>query len=557
MLKKLSIRNFAVIDTLDLEPGPGLNIFTGETGAGKSIIISALGFLLGERSGSDILRPGAASAEVEGEFLAENLPPKLAERWSVKAGAVRIKRQADPKGRTRAAVNGAPAALAQLSELGGYLVDFHGQNEHQSLLKPETQRGLLDRYGRLEKEAKAVEEAWAAARALEDALSAVSMSEDERARLLDLYRFQLAEIESANLKEGEEEELETLWPRLKNSEKLFNLSGDAHALVDDAAGGAEKALEKLKALAAIDPTADALAARLASAAIELRDLSGELRSYGKGVHSDPGEVDRVLSRLEKFKTLKKKYGADIPAVLAKGAELRSKLGGLEDLTLDRSELEKKLAAARAGLEKLASSLHDKRVSAAAKLSAEILREAGGLGFKQVRFSVDAAYDEAAITSSGGDSVEYLFTANPGYPLRPLRYTASGGEMARIMLALKTALSRADQIGAQVFDEVDAGVGAVTGRLVGEKLARLAADKQIFCITHLPQVAAFGSAHYFVEKDVKAGVAAASVRLLGADAREREIARMLGGKRQSTDLGLKHARELLSEARKQPHAHARP
>ena len=504
MLKKLSIKNFAVIDALDLEPGPGLNIFTGETGAGKSIIISALGFLLGERSGADILRPGAASAEVEGEFLADNLPPALAERWAVKSKTLKVRRQADPKGRTRASINGAPAALAQLSEIGGYLVDFHGQNEHQSLLKPETQRDLLDRYGRLEKEVRAVAEAWAAARALEESLNAVSMSEDERARLLDLYKFQLSEIEAAGLKPGEEEELEALWPRLKNSEKLFTLSGEAHALADDASGAAEKALERLKALAAIDPTAEPLVTRMNSAAIELRDLTGELRA---------------------------------------------KADALDGLTLDRSELEQKLAAARAKLEKLALALHDRREAAAKKLSAEILKEAQGLGFKEVRFAVDAAYDENAIASFGGDSVEYLFTANPGYPLRPLRYTASGGEMARIMLALKTALSKADHIGAQVFDEVDAGVGAVTGRLVGEKLARLAADKQIFCITHLPQVAAFGSAHFFVEKDVKAGVAAAAVRRLDEPARELEIARMLGGKKQSTDLGLKHARELLAESRK--------
>lgn len=549
MLKKLSIRNFAVIDALDLAPGPGLNIFTGETGAGKSIIISALGFLLGERSGTDILRPGATSAEVEGEFEAGNLPADVTARWAIKDGSFKIRRQADPKGRTRAAINGAAATLAQLSELGSFLVDFHGQNEHQSLLKPETQRDLLDRYGKLEKDAAAVGEAWGAARALEDSLNAVSMSEDERGRLLDLYKFQLAEIESANIKEGEEEELEALWPRLKNSEKLSTLSKEAHALLDDAAGSAEKALERLKALSSLDPTGEPLTARLASAAIELRDLSGELRSYARDVHSDAGEVDRCLSRLDKFKTLKKKYGADLTAVLAKAEELRGKVNGLEDLTLDRSELESKLAAARGKLEKLAAALHGKREAAAKKLSAEIIKEADGLGFKEVRFAVDAAYDEEALTSTGGDSVEYLFTANPGYPLRPLRYTASGGEMARIMLALKTALSRADRIGSQVFDEVDAGVGAVTGRLVGEKLARLAGQKQIFCITHLPQVAAFGSAHFFVEKDVKAGVAAASVRLLDAPAREKEIARMLGGKKQSTDLGLKHARELLEESRK--------
>ena len=278
MLKRLSIKNFAVIDSLELQPGQGLNVFTGETGAGKSIIISALGFLLGERSGSDILRPGAAEAVVEGEFEADNLPAGAAERWGINGKTFKVRRQADPRGRTRAAVNGAAATLAQLSELGGYLVDFHGQNEHQSLLKPETQRDLLDRYGRLEKEVKAVGEAWAAAKSFEDALNAVSMSEDERARLLDLYKFQLNEIESANLKEGEEEELEALWPRLKNSEKLSAISGEAHGGLEDAAGAAEKALERLKALAAIDAAADPLAARMNSSVIELRDLCGELRS---------------------------------------------------------------------------------------------------------------------------------------------------------------------------------------------------------------------------------------------------------------------------------------
>jgi len=549
MLKKLLIRNFAVIESLELEPAPGLNIFTGETGAGKSIIISALGFLLGERSGSDILRPGAASAEVEGEFLAENLPDRLAERWVIKGGGVVIRRQADAKGRTKAAINGAAATLAQLSEIGGFLVDFHGQNEHQSLLRPETQRDLLDRYGKLDKEVGSVLEAWQETRSLEERLNAVSLSEAERAHLLDLYRFQLNEIETAKLKEGEEEELEALWPRLKNSEKLSSLSKEAHSMLEEASGEAEKAAEKLKSLASLDASGEVMSARLGSLAIELRDLSGELRSYSKTVHSDPSEVDRCLSRLDKFRTLKKKYGADIAAVLAKAEELRGKVSGLDDLTLDRSELDKKLAASRGRLEKLALALHEKRLAAAKKLSAEILKEAQGLGFKEVRFAVDAAYDEAAIASCGGDSVEYLFTANPGYPLRPLRYTASGGEMARIMLALKTALSRVDRIGAQVFDEVDAGVGAVTGRLVGEKLARLAAGKQIFCITHLPQVAAFGGAHFFVEKAVKNGVAAAAVSRLDHSAREREIARMLGGKKQSTELGLKHAKELLDEAGK--------
>ncbi|OGR48177.1 MAG: hypothetical protein A2X34_06895 [Elusimicrobia bacterium GWC2_51_8] len=587
MLKKLTVKNFALIEKLELEPGPGLNVFTGETGAGKSIIISALGFLLGERAGSDVVRPGAAMAEVYGEFSSAGLNRELLESFGLAGGSVvdsaigprqasvtaslnnsfagprpfealakedgfiTLKRQTDSNGRTRSFINARQVPLSRVSALGSALVDFHGQNEHQSLLKMEVQRALLDRYGRLEKQADAVREAFLEAQILRGRLEAVSMSEQERERLFDLYRFQLKEIEEAALKPGQEAELEALYPRLKNAEKLFTLSNAAHELAAGSECAAktnlEKALEKLKALGELDEGAPALAARLENTLIELGDISEELYKYSKGLDTDPARLDACLSRLEQISLLKKKYGPDENSVIAKGAELKNKIAGLEDLSLNRADAGKALEKSEALLLKLARSLHTARRGAAVKLSARTKDEAAELGFKELRFEVAVEAEEDNISSSGCDAVEYLFSANPGYPLRPLRYTASGGEMSRVMLALKTVLAAADRIGILVFDEVDTGVGAVTGRLVGQKLCRLSTGKQIFCITHLPQVAAFAEKHFIVEKTSLNKSSTVMTHALSAADRTAEIARMLGGKKQFTDLGLKHARELLAES----------
>ena len=564
MLKKLAIRNFALIEKLELEPGPGLNVFTGETGAGKSIIISALGFLLGERAGSDVVRPGAAMAEVCGEFSREGLKSEILEQYPGEdltlpkegkngpgGGSFTVKRQTDANGRTKAFINGRPVPLSRVSALGAVLVDFHGQNEHQSLLKTEVQRALLDRYGNLEKQADAVSEAYAKTQTLRGRLEAVALSENERGRLLDLYRFQLKEIEEAALKPGQEEELEALYPRLKNAEKLYTLSSAAYELAAGADGAAktnlEKALEKLKTLGGLDASAPELAARLESALIELNDIAEELYKYSQSLDTDPARLDACLSRLEKISSLKKKYGPDENAVLARADELRGKIAELENLDMDRAEAQKAFEKSEALLLKLARALHSARGAAAVKLSAGAKREAADLGFKEFRFEAAVEAEEEKISSFGIDSVEYLFSANPGYPLRPLRYTASGGEMSRVMLALKTVLAAADRIGTLVFDEVDTGVGAVTGRLVGQKLRRLSSEKQIFCITHLPQVAAFAEKHFIVEKTSLKNFAAVSARELSGNEKTAEIAGMLGGKQKSSAQALKHAAELLEES----------
>ncbi|HBE88872.1 MAG TPA: DNA repair protein RecN, partial [Elusimicrobia bacterium] len=397
-----------------------------------------------------------------------------------------------------------------------------------------------------------VGKAWEAMADAEARLGAARMSEDERERFLDLARYQLAEIEAAAVKEGEEEELQSSYPRLKNSDKIARLAGEAYdALFSDegsAVALASRAAARLAELADLDPALGSLSDTVASARISLEDAASELRSYRDSAGADPARLEEVIARLEKISALKKKYGPGLPEMNAKAEELRARIDGLENAGANEAALSAALEKARSRFEELASELHAGRLAAAKKLSKAVEAELKGLGFAQVRFSVSVEADESAPSRSGVDSVEFLFCPNPGEPPRPLRSTASGGELSRVMLGLKTVLAGADKVPVMVFDEVDTGVGAVVGRLVGEKLSRLAAGKQVFCVTHLPQVAAFGGAHFFVEKQVKGGASSVGVRLLDAAAREAEIARMLGGKRQSTDLGLKHARELLAESK---------
>ena len=553
MLKKLEIKDFAIIDRLSLEFGPGLNVFTGETGAGKSIIVEAIGFLLGERASSELVRTGALQAEVAGVFSASALPKAFLSAHGIKGKEFSVRRQLDAGGKTKGFFEGRPVTAAFLSGLGDALVDFHGQNEHQSLMRPEVQLGLLDRYGRLEKEAASYSAVFEQRRRLLERVNAVSLSEDERARLAELYRFQLKEIEAAGLKEGEEAELQALYPRLKNAQKLFTLSNQAYERLSEgeapALAAIENALKDLEALSELDGAAAPMKESLSQAVIVLKDIEDSLSRYSKSLDTDPAGLDALLSRLDKISVLKKKYGPEVSDVLKKADELTEKINGLENAAFDKKDLAAELERTEDKLNELGSALHSRRAASAKKMSAAILAEISGLGFKEVRFSVSVETEEGRFTASGMDAVEFMFSANPGYPLKPLKLTASGGEMSRVMLGLKTVLAGADDIPVLVFDEVDTGVGSTVARLLGEKLAALARSKQLFCITHMPQIAAFAGAHYYVEKNVKSGVSAIKVSKLDAEAEILEIARMLGGKARSSDLGLKHARELIKESRR--------
>ncbi len=562
MLKRLEINNFAIIDRLNLEFGPGLNVFTGETGAGKSIIVEAIGFLLGERASAELVRTGATHAEVSGVFSCGSMTGRIAALNGVKGGEFTVRRQLDSGGKTRGFFEGRPVTAAFLSGLGDALVDFHGQNEHQSLMKQEVQLALLDRYGRLEKKAAAYGAEFEHRRRLLDRKNARSLSEEERARLIDLYRFQLKEIESAGLKEGEEEELQALYPRLKNAQKLFTLANQAHEELSGgeapALAGVEKALKALENLAELDGTASAAKGELTQALITLKDVQENLYRYSRGLDTDPAGLDACLSRLDKISVLKKKYAPEVSGVLKKADELREALNGLENTSLDRQELEAELEESENLLANLGEELHAGRASAAKKISAAVLTELAFLGFGSrpsseggglgARFSVAVDTEERRFSASGMDAVEFMFSANPGHPLKPLKLTASGGEMSRVMLALKTVLAAGDDMPVLVFDEVDTGVGSTVARLLGKKLSGLAASRQLFCITHMPQIAAFAAAHYYVEKSARKGVSYIKVtRLEGADL-VMEIARLLGGRARSTELGLQHARELIKESR---------
>ncbi|MBI4801410.1 MAG: DNA repair protein RecN [Elusimicrobia bacterium] len=552
MLKRLEIRDFAIIDRLALEFGGGLNLFTGETGAGKSIIIEAIGFLLGERANSELIRTGASQAEVAGVFCVCALPKRLAAEYGLKGPEFSVKRQLDPGGRTRGFFEGRPVTAAFLSGLGDALVDFHGQNEHQSLMKPEVRRALLDRYGRLEDECAAYGSVFEERRRLLERMDSVSLSEEEKRRSLELYRFQVSEIESAALKTGEEEELSVLYPRLANAQKLFNLSGRAYELLalgeTPAVPALEKTLREAGELAKLDGTMEPVKESLSQALILLRDAGETLYRYSKNLDTDPAALDQCLSRLDKIAVLKKKYGGSAAAALEYAARLKDRITALEDSALDKKELSAGLEKAEARLLKLAEALHARRLAAAKKLSAAVLREISGLGFKEVKFAAAVEAEEGRFTSSGMDSVEFLFSANPGYPLKSLKFTASGGEMSRVMLGLKTALAASDNIPVLIFDEVDTGVGSAVGRLLGEKLSKLARAKQLFCVTHMPQIAAFSDAHFYVEKAVKNGTSAITVTRLDAGQSAAEIARMLGGRLKSSELGRKHALELIKESK---------
>lgn len=542
MLKRLSVKNFAVIDALALEPGPGLNALTGETGAGKSIVIEALGFVLGSRASADWLRAGAAKLEVEAVFARGK-------------GELLLRRELDSDGRTRAWIDGKSAPVGMLSALGDELVDFHGQHEHQTLLKPAAQLELLDAYGADDGPKNArigvlrpqVEAAYRRYLELGKQLAALDLPEEERAKLLDLCRFQVEEIESAGLKPGEEEALAAELPRLKNAEKLSQLATEAYGQLYDAEGSVQERLLKaeraLQDIVRLDPSAEEQVLALAQARVLIEEVTRRVGDYRERADVDPAELDRVLGRLDKLARLKKKYGPESEKVLEALARLKHEAAWLEDAGGKAAQVQKERERAEAELDKHSDALHKARLSAGAKLSAAVAAELQGLGMPSARLSVSVELEEGAWGPSGADRVEFLIAPNPGESLKPLKSIASGGELSRVMLALKTVLAKADRVPVLVFDEVDAGVGGAVARTVGERLAALGRGRQVLCVTHLPQVAGFAARHFHVSKSVAAGRTKAAVEQLSGDGRLKALAVMMGG-RDASAASLRHARELL-------------
>ncbi|MCX7925571.1 MAG: DNA repair protein RecN [Fimbriimonadales bacterium] len=549
MLHALHIENLAIIDRLEVNFEAGLNALTGETGAGKSILIDALSLALGERADPTLIRAGADKLRVNAVFEPPDDPElrTLLDELGVEPeeGLLYLSREVQAGGRSLARINGQPTPLNTLKAIGERLVDLHGQHEHQSLLKPSSHLEFLDRWlGEPALSLRAqVRETVQALRTAERDLQELTEREREREQMLDLYRFQVDEIRKANLQPGEEEQLETEERRLTHAEKLIALAGGAYDALMNESGAydqAANASRNLSEIARIDPSVAEWGDMLEGALAQIEEVARNLRAYAESIEYDPARLEEVIARIELIKRLKRKYGDTIDAVLRYAEDAEAKLHALETQTERREALEAQIADLQASATTLCERLSALRQSGAQRFAETVQACLRDLAMERAVFLVEVR--PKPMDTSGADSVEFLFSANPGEPPRPLSKIASGGEMSRVMLALKTALADAAPVPTLVFDEIDAGLGGRTAHAVGEKLAELAQHCQILCITHLAQIASRATHHLAIEKLTDGDATRVQIRPLEGEARVQEIARMLTG--EPTETALQHARELL-------------
>ncbi len=554
MLRELRIRNFAVIDEVRLEVEPGLTVLSGETGAGKSIVVEALSLLLGERASSDLVRQGEERALVEGSFdLASR--PELIERC-VDAGLeveddwLIVRRELQRAGRNRVWVNGSAATAGLIRELGAALVDLHGQHEHQALLGRTAQRRILDAYAGADDLAQQVETSFRQLASLRAHIELVRRRAAEALERSDYLRFKAEEIAAANLQSGEEERLTAEARRLANSEELLTLASTLHESAYEGEGSLVDQLGALRKmlddLASIDPETRSFAELYQAAVHALQELGRRLGDYRGTVEHDPDRLESVRARLDLIFRLKGKYGGSLEDVLAVGEAARAELDQLETSDAEVARLEQEAEATERDLDALAEELSGRRREAAARLREAVGRLLPELGMEGGRFEVRLTPLETT-GPSGREDVEFLVTLNPGFEPGPLARIASGGEMSRLMLALKSALVEVDDVPSLVFDEIDAGVGGEVAHRVAELLARVARRHQVFVVTHLAQIAARADSHLQVHKSLGGERPATRVTALDGDDRVRELARMLGGD-PASDVSRSHALELLGAAR---------
>lgn len=552
MLSELRIRDYAVVDDLTLTLAPGLNVLTGETGAGKSIIVGALSLLLGERASSAVVRTGADRATVEAVFDIADLPSvrdRLDELgFRADDDVLILRREVAAEGRNRAWVNGSPATAGVVGELGTALVDLHGQHEHQTLLRQREQRDILDAFAGSTGDAGAVAEAYQHLQALE----AERDAKEERRRDVesrgDFLRFQLSEIDEADLAPAEDEQLEEEAGRHEHAEELVRgTTGASEALYAGDESVSDRVADvrhALRDLARFDASLAGHADALDEAYHLIAEVGRALGDYATSIDHDPARLEEVRRRLDRIFRLKRKYGPELADVLATAQRVRAELAELDAAEHDMSELERRIGQAEKELGVVAERLSGKRREAALRLGREVEEQLPALGLKGASFEVRLTpYD--SVSAGGAEGVEFLVSPNPGFDPMPLARIASGGELSRVMLALKAILAEVDHVPVLIFDEIDAGIGGAVGAAVGEKLRDVAARHQVFVVTHLAQVASRANHHLLVEKKVDGGAPTATrVRALEDDARVEEIARMLGGDPGSAT-SREHARELLA------------
>lgn len=553
MLELLHIENIAIIEAADIEFAPGFNALTGETGAGKSIVIDSLSAVLGQRTSRELIRTGAEKAFVSAAF--SGMAPELAEEFGIQPeadGTLLLQREIQTDGKNVCRVNGRPVTVGQLRALGARLLNIHGQHDGQQLLDEEQHIVYLDSFGRVESLAITYAEKYKNFTDIRRQIGALQMDEAEKARRVDTLQYQIEELRRAKLTPGEEEELTARRGMLRNAEKFLDaVAGADYALNgDDSGGGALSALRQAQdALGGVRHLDDAfgqLYERLGEAYSEVYDIAATVEDKRGELDVSPGELDRVESRMDLLYRLKKKYGATVEDMLDYQARCEAELAQIEDAGDTLARLEQALSKAEKEARQAAQALSDARKAAADRLTAQILTELQQLDMGKIRFAVDFA--EKPLDSDGMDTVRFLMSANVGEELRPIHKIASGGELARIMLAMKNVLSEQDHVGTMVFDEVDTGVSGRAAQKVAEKMARISRRKQVLCVTHLPQLAAMADTHFSVEKGERGGRTYTEVRRLDREQRRQELARLTGGSHVSQTM-LDGAEELLVQAEK--------
>ncbi len=548
LLSLLRIKNLALVEDLEWELAPGFTAITGETGAGKSIIIGALKLLLGERADKSLIRTGAEACTVEAIFAGDDFAAlnRRLEESGVEpaAGELIVKRTFSLGGTSRHFVNGSPTTLALLKTIGDELVDLHGPHDHQSLLAPERQLALLDGFAHAESPRRACEEAfrrWQSLLAEEEALRGAGAVREQEVELL---RHQIQEITAARLEPNEEEEMHERYRRASNSRRLVELataiSRQLSEVDDSVLNQLAETQRLLRELEKIDPSLTESAGAHAAAVIELTEIARTLDRYAENLDLDPAQLAQLEQRVTLLETLKRKYGGSIPEVIAFGERAAERMRQIDGRDGALERLASEVAAARETADRTAATLRKARQAAAPKLAKNIRQQLVDLGFRQAEFEAELTACETP-RRSGTETVELLFSPNPGEPLKPLRTVASSGEISRVMLAIKSALALQDAIPLLVFDEIDANVGGEIAHAVGAKMRALAGRHQVLCITHLPPVAAAAANHFVVTKEVSGGRTFSGLREVKGKGREEEIARMLGG---ASGSALRHAATLL-------------
>lgn len=554
MLIELNIRNIALIESLTLEFGRGFNVLTGETGAGKSIVVDSLNMVLGGRAGRELIRTGTDKAVVQAIFdISENSRAlELARELGAEAdeGIVAVSRELRSNGRTICRISGIVVPLATLRQLTSLLMDIHGQHEHQALINPARHKDFLDEFGGAEHQEllRRTSALYSERSKVAAEYRRVSSQTAERERLIDMLEYQTAEISAMRLRRGEEEKLEKRAKLYENAEKIQNSVDAACRLVyggDQRLQGAQEQLDTaartLEAVAKIDERIEALAVRLKDSFYTVQDIGYELRALAESLEYDPAVADKVYDRLDKIRKLERKYGATVEEVIEFGDNAKKRLDELRSSDETGAALMAQYTKLDEQLREVCDKLTASRRSIAVRLAEEARKQLADLGMARTRFEV--RLDSAKCSASGADDIEFLISANPGEPLKPMASVASGGELSRIMLALKAVPLDTGGVDSMVFDEIDTGVSGRMAQAVGEKMKLIAANHQVLCVTHLPQIAALGDVHFMVEKTTDGIRTDSSVRRLDEEGRIMEISRLIGDGDDS-DTSIRHAKHLL-------------